>query len=146
MKSEKCCAAAVLVFYYFLAQLLHPASSIFVSDESEILSALSSNDVILELTNDIYLNATVPIFNVSNIVINGNGYFIDGLNQTQCISVRSSTTIHLNDLIITNGGEVNFGGKGGLIYISDSISVTLTRCTITNGFAVTINTIYLYYI
>jgi hypothetical protein len=120
-----------------LVSLVH-ATTVSVSDETEILTALASDNVILDFTNDIYLNDTIPIVYMTSVTLNGNGYRVDGLNKTQCFSIRRSTTVALNDLVIANGKS----GDGGVIYIAYSSSVTLSGCTILNGVAVIKSPLY----
>jgi hypothetical protein len=79
-------------------------SSVVVSNENDLNAAISNN-VTIELLANIALTAPILINGISSLIINGNGFHLDGQTQCQCLNI-SSSEVTLNDVVIMNGAQV----------------------------------------
>lgn len=73
-----------------------------VSTESELRNAIK-NDMIINIVSDIYLEASIEIYNITSLQLNGNGYIIDAQQKCRCMSIRDSSLISIHNLSISNG-------------------------------------------
>ena len=135
-----------------------------VSSEQELNSSLADN-VTISIEADIYLTFTVEINTIAGLVIEGNGFKIDGQQNISCMKIANSS-IALNNLTIINGINVTniycilpnydsinifrsagpsriqiicyYNAAGAGIIVQSSI-LTMTSCTIANNTAVRAN-------
>ena len=116
---------------------------IHVSDQDELLNALSSN-VTIVLSNDIELTKMsnthynsktgIDIIDIVNLKIEGQGFAIDGLDSGRCIYFENSE-VTMKDVTFQNGNaDTTQKGYGGALYIKDGI-VYLTNGRILNNTA-----------
>jgi hypothetical protein len=92
------------------------------------LQSLISNYVSLTLGADIYLTSQISIDGIYSLIIDGDGYKIDGQNAVRCIYVAGySTNINLKNLVITNGNAAEYGGGG--LYMTACL-VSLSNCSV----------------
>ena len=70
--------------------------------ETELKTYIADGGTI-SIGADIFLTSTVKLNGVTDLVINGNGYKIDGQNLVLCFIISSGSSVELNELIISNG-------------------------------------------
>jgi hypothetical protein len=91
------------------------------------LQSLISSYTSLILGADIYLTSHISIYGIYSLLIDGDGYKIDGQNSVRCLYVAGvSTNIYLTNLVITNGNSY-YGG--GLLVMTDCF-VSLSNSSI----------------
>ena len=98
-----------------------------VDTESDLISSTSS-DGFVQLGSTIRLSKTIKISKRDGLILDGNGFAIDGNKSVQCFWITESR-VHLNELTITNCYSSYHGG--GLL-IEDSF-LSLMRCIITGN-------------
>eukprot|EP00613_Pedinella_sp_CCMP2098_P053209 CAMPEP_0171888228 /NCGR_PEP_ID=MMETSP0992-20121227/42894_1 /TAXON_ID=483369 /ORGANISM="non described non described, Strain CCMP2098" /LENGTH=376 /DNA_ID=CAMNT_0012515083 /DNA_START=244 /DNA_END=1371 /DNA_ORIENTATION=+ len=113
------------------------ATQVSVSTESEFNAAIGTN-IVIELTDDIILTATIDILpqytgQYTGLVINGNGKKVDGQTYRRCFYISNKAEVSFNDLTITNGKD-----NGGGFYIIDA-TVSFTSCTLSSNKAVRVS-------
>eukprot|EP00613_Pedinella_sp_CCMP2098_P029919 CAMPEP_0171739396 /NCGR_PEP_ID=MMETSP0991-20121206/34220_1 /TAXON_ID=483369 /ORGANISM="non described non described, Strain CCMP2098" /LENGTH=482 /DNA_ID=CAMNT_0012337029 /DNA_START=276 /DNA_END=1723 /DNA_ORIENTATION=+ len=113
-----------------------------VATRAELTSALTNNSVI-ELAADILMNPvgiegadpilmnSVEIEGLTGVVIDGNGFKLDGNNSVRCLGVIDSA-LTINNIAITRGFKSK--DTGGGLFIVNSV-VALFRCIITENSA-----------
>lgn len=78
-----------------------------VTNEAGLTAALA-NGATIELAADILLTSTVTIDGLTNLVIDGKGFKIDGNNTVGCVAISNGATVALMDLTITRGSTVSW--------------------------------------
>jgi predicted outer membrane repeat protein len=87
-------------------------------------------DIFLSASVDIASSGTgITIYNRDELVINGNGFSVDGQRSVRCFFVdTSAASITFNDVTMCNCASL---GDGGAIYISGTVSsLTLNHCSL----------------
>ena len=122
--------------YYAITARL--SSAIVVHNESELLSAVSTDNAHILFANDIPITALVNIADSRTITIDLNGFTLDrGCTSRdwdhggQVFAVRTGTTLNLSGGTLTGG----WGGNGGALDIENGATVNLTNVTVTGNHA-----------
>jgi hypothetical protein len=101
------------------------------------VNAITAKVMTINLAADINLTSMIMITNINGLVINGNGFKIDGQSIVRCFSIAgASTNVTMNSLTISNGlatGITPTVGSGGALYISDHALVSLNSCSVLNS-------------
>ena len=87
----------------------------------------------LYLNND-YINDNLSdngIIISKNIIIEGNGFTLNGLNESRIFTITNSSKLVLNNINFING----YGFNGGAIYSDSFLNCTFTNLNFTNNFA-----------
>lgn len=94
-----------------------------VTSQEELQASVIS-DAIVDFGCSIYLNSTIFVWNVSNLVIHGNGFILDGNSTVRIMTIKQSDVI-IESLTISNGGHE--------FWILNNSSVTLYDSVITSN-------------
>ena len=104
-----------------------------VSDFDTLHNALISNEsdtLTLRIKSDITLTGNTAVNKmIKSLTINGNGKTIDGNSQYQFLSIKSASTVRINNLVIRNC----YCESGGAI--ENSGNLTLNKVNLTNNSA-----------
>ena len=98
--------------------------TVTVTTLNEFTTALSRNNVEIELAADIILTTNIGIRGLTGVVINGNNFKVDGNNAVQCFLIANGAEVSFNDLAITNcygnvrTRSVETGGKIGVLLVA----------------------------
>ena len=116
--------------------MLRELASVNVINQRSLNAHLASGTTInlvtdIALTTMEYSSSGVFISGISNLVIDGKGYKINGQGAMRCFFITGDSDVVLQNLVVTNG---NTEGSGGGFYIN-SASVTFTACIISNSTA-----------
>ncbi len=76
------------------------AAAVNAATEAELTAAIGNGNTV-DVTEDIYLTATIFIYSVTGLTINGNGFKVDGQGEVRCFSLQNSD-VALTGLTITN--------------------------------------------
>jgi hypothetical protein len=90
-----------------------------VSDETALNNALS-NFAEIKLAAHIMLTAPIAISGLTGVVINGNGFKVDGNNAVRCFKVEVGAEVFFFNLTITNG-NTNSEVCNFCVHVSDTI-------------------------
>jgi len=104
-----------------------------VSNEFEFKEALKLGDnTVIELTKDIVLDNTIRILGITGVVINGNGFKVEGENAVRCFIIDQGFQYDtINGHVLTD-----IPPKGSAVFFND---LTITNC---NGGAVAVANSY----
>jgi hypothetical protein len=81
-------------------------------DEASLNHAIASNATMISIGSDISLDSNVTISDKNSLVIDGNGFRINGGDKVSCFFVKQSSSITFHNLTLTNG----FGVKDAHIF------------------------------
>lgn len=97
-----------------------------VSTEAGFHGAISSGVNTINLAADIYLISGASIMHAYGMVINGNGYKLDGSSTVRCLTITSSR-VTLLGLTVENSFASGENSGGGVFITSGS--TTMINCT-----------------
>ena len=105
-----------------------------VTNETELRSAVQTNNAQIQFANDISTSSLLEIKNSRTITIDMNGFTLDrGCTSrgSQVIVVRTGSTLNLSNGTLTGG----WGGNGGALDIETGTTVNLTDVIVTGNYA-----------
>ena len=105
-----------------------------VTNESELRTAVQTNNAQIQFANDISTSSLLEIKNSRTITIDMNGFTLDrGCTSrgSQVIVIRNGSTLNLSNGTLTGG----WGGNGGALDIETNTTVNLTDVIITGNTA-----------
>ena len=111
-----------------------------VTTESELNAALLSGNTInfdsaISLTQSTVCSnqgvTGVCISAITGLIINGNGWSLDGNGGMRCIGIVSASTVTVKDMTIKNGYAGTYSG-GGIYVNGASSAATLSNVNIEN--------------
>ena len=88
---------------------------ITVSTQSDLIAALANGNTI-NLSNDIYLTSSgsvasektgIIIRGITGLIINGNGFKLDGQNSVRCLYIGDQSDVSFTNLNVTGGFVVS---------------------------------------
>ena len=97
-----------------------------VANQTEFINAIGNN-VAISLTGDINLTdyrliddsyTGIVIENVTGLVVDGNGFSIDGGSRMRCLYIGIGTEVEIKNLTIKNGWNTNAAVSSSVPYIS----------------------------
>ena len=112
-----------------------------VSTYSEFKDAIdksqTANGTIINLAADIYLEPRFPDYQraclkisyATDLTVNGNGYKVDGVKAAVSCFVIYSSSVTMNNLMVTNCGKPDYSLAGAGFYMIDA-DVKLVGCTV----------------
>ena len=77
-----------------------------MATQAEFEAGIAS-DTTMEVTADIDLSSQIEIDGITGLVINGNGYKIDGQGSVRCMMIEGGSEVTINELTVTNGYDVS---------------------------------------
>ena len=87
-----------------------------VTTQEEFEAAVAS-DTTIEVAADIYLSSEIDIDGITGLVINGNGFKIDGQGYvTSCMWIEGGSEVTMNQLTVTNGYVVSDPRGNGIFW------------------------------
>jgi NACalpha-BTF3-like transcription factor len=101
------------------------------NDRRTVFSSLKHKQKV-DLVKNIYLE-TSPIIISQSLIINGNGYIINGQSKTRCFHINNNSKVVFNDLTISNCYSHENGG--GIYVQGDQSEIILNDCLITSNTA-----------
>jgi hypothetical protein len=57
----------------------------------------------IDIAADLLLTSSIAISGITDLVINGNGFKVDGQGSVRCFIIDGASAVTISDLIITNG-------------------------------------------
>ena len=120
--------------YYNITAKLSKTGIVVVHNESELTTAVMTNDVQILFANDIAIGSLLEIKESRTVTIDMNGFTLNRgctSRETQAIVVRSGSTLNLNSGTVTGG----WGRNGGALDIETNTTVNLTDVIITENHA-----------
>ena len=80
-----------------------------------------------ESTDD-WLYSQGVVIDQDNVVIDGNGHFINGEMQTRVFHIKNANNVTLKNIKFVNSGYKNLNVDGGALYIEESSNITIINC------------------
>ncbi|MBX7076903.1 MAG: Ig-like domain repeat protein [Methanobacteriaceae archaeon] len=99
---------------------------------SSLSSEISKNNIVYLTGNITYTSGYYDGISISkNVVIDGQGYTINGLNQASHFKVNKGYTLTLQNIVLINGNN----DYGGSIYLNPGSTLNLNNVTFQNNYA-----------
>ena len=129
--------AAFLAAAMMLSLSVVGFADVSVNNESDLKSAVATNNNVINLSNDITVNSPLNVTG-DNVTINGNGFKIiasstfsrDGANGS--VVTITGSDVALNNVVVDGGGSDAKNRKYGIQVFGSSASATLTDVTVQN--------------